>query len=76
MNVSVVGGYPYAAGHDPTLIGYARCSTDAQDLTAQREALAAVRAGDTLIVPKLARLARNAPDAHDIGHALEATATP
>ena len=66
-----------------TLIGYARCSTDAQDLTAQRDrlhelgvaeeriyldhgltgtnrkrqgldqALAAVRAGDTLVVPKL-----------------------
>src|SRR5260370_36978464 len=68
------------------LIGYARCSTDAQDLTAQRdaltalgvhpdriyvdhgltgtnrtrpglrEALAACRAGDTLVVPKLDRL--------------------
>ena len=70
-----------------TLIGYARCSTDKQDLTAQRErlrelrvtqkriyldhgltgtnrkrpgldqalALAAVREGDTLVVPKLDR---------------------
>src|SRR5215207_9105041 len=65
-----------------TLIGYARCSTDEQDLTAQRQlllglgvasdriyldhgltgtnrnrpglnqALAAVRSGDTLVVPK------------------------
>jgi DNA invertase Pin-like site-specific DNA recombinase len=85
-----------------TLIGYARCSTDAQDLTAQRhalaglgvaadrihldkgltgtnrrrpgldQALAAVRAGDTLIVPKLDRLARSVPDARDIGDSLVA----
>ena len=70
-------------------IGYARCSTDAQDLAVQRaaletfgvaseriytdhgltgrnrcrpglaQALAAVRAGDTLVVPKLDRLARS-----------------
>jgi DNA invertase Pin-like site-specific DNA recombinase len=82
------------------LIGYARCSTVLQDLTAQREiltslgvsgdriyldkgltgtnrarpgldqALAAVRAGDTLVVPKLDRLARSVPDARDIGDAL------
>jgi hypothetical protein len=75
------------------LIGYARVSTDAQDLTAQRnaltalgvdrarlyvdhgltgtnrerpglrEALAACRAGDTLVVTKLDRLARSVPDA-------------
>lgn len=80
-----------------TRVGYARCSTDAQDLTAQREtllalgvdteriyldhgltgttrarpgldqALAAVRAGDTLVVPKLDRLARSVPDARAIG---------
>ncbi|WP_159850776.1 recombinase family protein [Nocardia sp. CY41] len=80
-----------------TLIGYARCSIDAQDLTAQRDrlselgvaeqriyldhgltgtnrqrpgldqALAAVRAGDTLVVPKLDRLARSVPDARAIG---------
>jgi|ERR1035441_1214635 DNA invertase Pin-like site-specific DNA recombinase len=78
------------------LVGYARCSTDKQDLTAQRtalaalgvtddriyldfgltgtnrkrpgldQALAAVRSGDTLIVPKLDRLARSVPDARDI----------
>ncbi len=78
------------------LIGYARCSTDEQDLTAQRdslaglgvstkriyvdhgltganrarpglrEALAACRAGDTLVVTKLDRLARSLPDARDI----------
>ncbi len=77
-------------------IGYARVSTDAQDLTAQRnalsglgvdaeriyvdhgltgtnrarsglrEALAACRAGDTLVVTKLDRLARSVPDARDI----------
>lgn len=81
-------------------IGYARCSTDKQDLTAQRErlaelgveedriyldhgltgtnrarpgldqALAAVRAGDTLVVPKLDRLARSVPDARAIGDSL------
>ena len=84
-----------------TLIGYARCSTDKQDLTAQREALlalgvhedriymdqgftgsnrarpgldqaiAAVRAGDTLVVPKLDRLARSVPDARAIADQLE-----
>jgi len=78
------------------LVGYARCSTDEQDLTAQktalaalgakperiyvdhgltgrnkqrpglREALAACRAGDTLVVTKLDRLARSVRDAHDI----------
>jgi DNA invertase Pin-like site-specific DNA recombinase len=85
-----------------TMIGYARCSTARQDLTAQRElleglgvaperiyldhgltgtnrarpgldqALAAVRAGDTLVVPKLDRLARSVPDARAIGDALVA----
>ena len=73
------------------LIGYARCATDEQDLTAQRdglltlgvaparvyvdhgltgtnrdrpglrEALAACREGDTLVVTKLDRLARSLP---------------
>jgi DNA invertase Pin-like site-specific DNA recombinase len=82
------------------LIGYARCSTVLQDLTAQREALAAlgvqddriyldkgltgtsrarpgldqalaaVRTGDTLVVPKLDRLARSVPDARHIGDSL------
>src|SRR5262249_5266683 len=76
-----------------TLVGYARCSTDKQDLTAQQarlqelggapdriymdrgltgttrarpgldQALAAVRAGDTLVVPKLDRVARQGTDA-------------
>ena len=83
-----------------TKIGYARCSTDGQDLTAQHEALidldvepdriysdhgltgrtrerpgldqalAAVRAGDTLVVTKLDRLARSAPDARAIADGL------
>jgi DNA invertase Pin-like site-specific DNA recombinase len=34
--------------------------------------LAAVRAGDTLVVPKLDRLARSVPDARDIGDSLSA----
>ena len=76
-----------------TLVGYARCSTDRQDLEAQHgillglgvaadriyvdrgltgtrrarpgldQALAAVHPGDTLVVPKLDRLARSVPDA-------------
>jgi DNA invertase Pin-like site-specific DNA recombinase len=84
------------------LIGYARVSTDAQDLTAQRnaltalgvdrarlyvdhgltgtnrerpglrEALAACRAGDTLVVTKLDRLARSVPDARNIADELTA----
>ncbi|WP_308114154.1 recombinase family protein [Streptomyces brasiliscabiei] len=83
-------------------IGYARCSLDEQDLTAQRgillglgvaedriyldhgltgtnrnrpgldHALAAVRAGDTLVVPKLDRLARSVLDARGIGDSLTA----
>lgn len=83
-----------------TLIGYARCSTDKQDLAAQRaaltelgvapdriytdhgltgtnrsrpgldQALAAVRTGDTLVVPKLDRLARSVPDTRFIADAL------
>jgi DNA invertase Pin-like site-specific DNA recombinase len=82
------------------LIGYARCSTDQQDLTAQRdglpalgvaanrvyvdhgltgtnrerpglrEALAACREGDTLVVTKLDRLARSLPDARAIADEL------
>ncbi len=85
-----------------TRIGYARCSTDHQDLAAQQamlqalgvaperiymdrgltgttrarpgldQALAAVRAGDTLVVPKLDRLARSVPDARQIADALVA----
>jgi DNA invertase Pin-like site-specific DNA recombinase len=77
-------------------IGYARCSTDKQDLAAQTaapeklgvpaervytdhgltgtnrarpgldQALAAVRSGDRLVVPKLDRLARSVPDARAI----------
>jgi DNA invertase Pin-like site-specific DNA recombinase len=85
-----------------TRIGYARCSTDKQDLVAQQavlielgvapdriymdrgftgrtrarpgldQALAAVRSGDTLVVPKLDRLARSVPDARDIADTLAA----
>ncbi|WP_432256623.1 recombinase family protein [Limimaricola sp. AA108-03] len=84
-----------------TRIGYARCSTDKQDLAVQRvalldldvaedriytdhgltgtnrerpglaQALAAVREGDTLVVPKLDRLARSVPDARAIADELE-----
>lgn len=84
-------------------IGYARCSTDKQDLTAQQEArgklsvspdriyidkrltdpnrqrsdldqaLAAVRRGDTLVVPQRDRLARSVPDAREIADALLAS---
>jgi hypothetical protein len=82
------------------LIGYARCSTENQHLTAQRQilrdlgvtdervyldhgltgrnrsrpglnnALAALREGDTLVVPKLDRLARSVSDARAIGDSL------
>lgn len=98
MIVSVMGGF--ADEMTGTLIGYARCSTDKQDLAAQRaaletlgvtadrvyvdhglsgttrarpgldQALAAVRAGDTLVVPKLDRLARSVPDARAIADEL------
>ena len=94
--------YPYTLHMTATKIGYARCSTDGQDLTAQKQALealgvapdrvytdhgltgtnrarpgldqaiAAVREGDTLVVPKLDRLARSVPDARAIADQLEA----
>jgi DNA invertase Pin-like site-specific DNA recombinase len=94
-----VGAIPAPRG---ILIGYARCSTERQDLTAQRrtlsdlgvpddrvyldhgltgrnrsrpgltQALAALREGDTLVVPKLDRLARSVPDARAIGDSLAA----
>jgi DNA invertase Pin-like site-specific DNA recombinase len=84
------------------LVGYARCSTEEQDLTAQRDGLsrlgvaaeriyvdhgltgtnrerpglreapAACRAGDTLVVTKLDRLARSLPDARAIADELTA----
>ena len=84
------------------LVGHCRCSTDAQDLTAQRnalialgvkpnriyvdhgltganrarpglrEALAACRYGDTLVVTKLDRLARSLTDARTIVEELTA----
>jgi len=80
----------------PRSAGYARCSTDRQDVQAQRtqlatlgvdaqrvyvdeglsganrarpglrEAFAACRAGDTLVVTKLDRFARSTADAHDL----------
>jgi DNA invertase Pin-like site-specific DNA recombinase len=82
------------------LVGYARVSTEEQDLTVQREALerlgvnpdriyvdhgltgtnrdrpglreamAACRSADTLVVTKLDRLARSVPDARAIGEEL------
>ena len=87
------------------LVGDARCSTDQQDLTAQRdallalgveaeriyvdhgltgtnrerpglrEALAACRADDTLVVTKLDRLARSLPGARAIADELPARQT-
>lgn len=81
-------------------IGYCRCSTEDQDLTAQqaalealgvdrlyfdhgltgrnrerpglREALAAVRQGDVLVVPKLDRLGRSVPDLRNIADEIQA----
>lgn len=105
MTCPVSGGYPLldkVIDMTGVSIGYARCSTDKQDLEANRQilldlgvpadqiyldraysgttrerpgldqALAAVRAGDTLVVPKLDRLARSVPDARAIGDSLAA----
>src|SRR5918995_3191868 len=102
MILSLRGPLSYTSAMSAITIGYARCSTDKQDLAAQRaalerlgvsseriytdhgltgtnrarpgldQALAAVRAGDTLVVPKLDRLARSVPDARAIGDDLAA----
>ena len=96
MNSSGDGGLTGTLFGVTLKIGYARVSTDDQDLTAQRDALAALdvapdriyvdhgltgtnrdrpglreamaacRAGDVLVVTKLDRLARSLPDARDI----------
>ena len=96
------GAIRYAPDVTAIKIGYARCSTDKQDLEANRQillelgvpadqlyldraysgtsrdrpglaqALAAVRTDDTLVVPKLDRLARSVPDARQIGDFLAA----
>ena len=98
--IAEAGPYPYTFPMTATLIGYARCSTERQDLAAQRQALldlgiaedriytdhgltgttrarpgldqalAAVRQGDTLVVPKLDRLGRSVPDARAIADRL------
>ena len=102
VNLAGDGGLPGTLFGVTLKIGYARVSTDGQDLTAQRdalaalgvdpdriyvdhgltgtnrdrpglrEALAACRAGDTLVVTKLDRLARSLPDARDIVEELTA----
>ncbi len=102
LALSLKGGHTLHLAMTMTLIGYARCSTDTQDLAAQKaaleklgvaaeriytdhgltgtnrsrpgldQALAAVRTGDTLVVPKLDRLARSVPDARSIADALVA----
>ena len=102
ITFSVKGRHAIHSRMAPTLIGYARCSTDKQDLAAQKhallnlgvaaeriytdhgftgtnrarpgldQALAATRKGDTLVVPKLDRLARSVPDARAIGDNLAA----
>ena len=99
--IAQAGPYPYTSPMSATLMEYARCSTDRQDLAAQRrallqlgvveeriytdhgltgatrarpgldQALAAVRQGDTLVVPKLDRLARSVPDARAIADQLQ-----
>ena len=100
--IAEAGPYSYTSPMTATLIGYARCSTDRQDLAAQRQALlelgrrrgphlhrsrpspapavpgpawirpsAAVREDDTLVVPKLDRLARSVPDARAIAERLQ-----
>ena len=106
VTIAEAGPYSYtspmtATLMTATLIGYARCSTDQQDLAAQRQALlelgvaedriytdhgltgtsrarpgldqalAAVRQGNTLVVPKLDRLARSVPDARAIADQLQ-----
>ena len=99
--VSLVGGYPYAAGHDrhadrlrpllhrrprphrptpglrrtrrrrrPDLPGQGTDRHQPPPGPASTRPSQAVRAGDTLVVPELDRLARSVPDARDIGDSL------
>ena len=39
VTIAEAGPYPYTSPMTATLIGYARCSTDRQDLAAQRQTL-------------------------------------
>ncbi|GAA4036854.1 hypothetical protein GCM10023063_22230 [Arthrobacter methylotrophus] len=60
-----------AIGHPPADAEPSRCRpgpgiSNYQSQPGLREALTAVRAGDTLVVTKLDRLARSLPDARDI----------
>ena len=36
IKIAIEGPYPFSLAMNATLIGYARCSTDAQDPTAQK----------------------------------------
>ena len=102
IKIALRGGLSYIFVMMTALIGYARCSTDKQDLATQRaalldlgvaperiytdhgltgrnrarpgldQALAAAREGDTVVVTKLDRLARSAPDARGIADGLAA----
>ncbi|TQJ92559.1 DNA invertase Pin-like site-specific DNA recombinase [Streptomyces sp. SLBN-31] len=70
------GGLPYAPGmldvpEDRIYLDHGLTGTN-RDRPGLAQALAAVRAGDTLVVPKLDRLARSVPDARDIGDSLTA----
>ena len=47
--IAKAGPYPYAFAMTATLIGYARCSTDRQDLAAERSALLELGVGEDRI---------------------------
>ena len=80
--IAEAGPYSYTSPMTATLIGYARCSTDRQDLAAQRQALLELGVaedriytdhgltGTTRARPGLDRLARSVPDARAIADRL------
>ena len=80
--IAEAGPYPYTSPMTATLIGYARCSTDRQDLDAQRQERLALGVaedriytdhgltGTTRARPGLDRLARSVPDARAIADRL------
>ena len=61
VTIAQAGPYPYTSPMTATLIGYARCSTDLQDLAAQRQALLELGVAEGRIYTNHGLTGRTAP---------------